>query len=795
MSDSEQAQIVMTGAGLVTCLGLGVEQTWDAVRAGRCGIGASTALQSNPNPDKGYGQAPPLPDDYFPDLPREARFLRHAIDQAVAEAGLVDDDGAWAVAPDRCGLVLGTTLHGMRAAGPFFRENSVAALGKFLAGSTAGLALGDLPIHGQSVTTCAACASGLMSIGLGMSLLARGELDLVIAGGYDPVSEYAYGGFNSLRLVSESMQRPFAKQRDGLKLAEGYAVVVLERAGDAQSRGSKTIGQVLACTATSDAHHLSQPHPEGLGAARAMRDALDQAMLSGSEIAMITAHATATPDNDRAEALALENVFGDGLSAIPVAAMKSGLGHTLGAAGTVELILTLCALRDGMAPPLANVDAADIEYDRLRVVTGKAQPITGKHALVTSLGFGGSNACAIIASPGPNDSATVHTAPRPTAALPDDRQPVITGLGVIYPDAIGIDPLLALLGGGGTTSREPDAAQVAALLNTRRTRRMSSFVKNALAATALACRDAGLDDAATYPGVLGSVLGTMHGSARFSEDYYQQLVAEGVDSVNPLLFAEGVPNAGTAHLSMMLGLTGSCQTLIGSRTAGLDAVRVAANHIASGVWDAALVGGAEEYTQRVQQCYTHCGLHAKDRDTGARPLESEDGFVCSAGAVTLLIESRASARKRGARIYGTLTAWDQCAWGDGTRRPPIKPAIRRVGAMLARQGDTPHLLSSANGTWIDPVESMAVRVASAAMAQAPAIGCVAPKLHEAFSAAPLLALAAALRSGQWLGAFENGQEAASTPPATAESGPLKRLAVLASDYNGLSTAIWADLEP
>lgn len=795
MSDSEQVQIVLTGAGLVTCLGLGVEPTWNAVGAGRCGIGASTALQSSPNPDKGYGQAPPLPDDYLPDLPREARFLRHAIDEAVAQARLVDDDGAWSVAPDRCGLVLGTTLHGMRAAGPFFRQKSLAALGNFLAGSTARLALGDLPIHGQSVTTCAACASGLMSIGLGMSLLARGELDLIIAGGYDPVSEYAYGGFNSLRLVSESMQRPFAKQRDGLKLAEGYAVVVLERAADARSRGSRTIGRVRACTATSDAHHLSQPHPEGLGAARAMRDALDQAKLGGNEIAMITAHATATPDNDRAEALALNKVFGDGLAAIPVAAMKSGLGHTLGAAGTVELILTLCALRDGMVPPLANVDAADIEFDGLRVVTGNAQTITGKHALITSLGFGGSNACAIISSPGPDTTSPARTAPRPTPILPDDRQPVITGLGVIYPNAIGIDPLLALLRDGGTASREPDAAEVTALLNTRRTRRMSNFVKNTLAATALACRDAGLDDASAYPGVLGAILGTMHGSARFSEDYYLQLVSEGVDGVNPLLFAEGVPNAGTAHLSMMLGLTGPSQTLIGSRTSGLDAVRVAASHIASGAWDAALVGGAEEYTEMVEQCYTHCGLHAKERDAGVRPFESEDGFVCSAGAATLLIESRMSARKRGARIYGTLTAWDQCAWGDGTHRPPIKPAILRVAAMLARPGKTTHLLSSANGTWIDPVEAMAIRVASAETEQAPAVGCVAPKLHETFSAAPLLGLAAALRSGQWLDAFVSPTGTAGAPPVAPETEPLKRLAVLASDYNGLSTAIWADLEP
>lgn len=779
---------MITGAGLVTCLGLDVPSSWLAVRQGDCGIGPSNALQSTPRPDKGYGQAPPLPTDTLGHLPREARYLRTAIDEATRQAGLVDADGSWAVPPDRIGIVLGTTLHGMRAAGPYFRDNDNRALSTFLAASTLRLAAEDLPMTGQAITTCAACASGLMSIGLGMSLLQRGELDVVLAGGYDPVSEYAYGGFNSLRLVASSAQQPFSRRREGLKLAEGYGIVVLERDDDAASRDAQAIGSVLSCTASADAHHLSQPHPEGVGAARAIRLALDQAGLSPHQVALITAHATATPDNDRAEAMALSHVFGDGLGSVPVTAMKGALGHTLGAAGTVELILTLCALKEGSAPPVAGVGGDEVDFESLRVVTGQTEPITGRHALVTSLGFGGSNACAVVGVGDPKPLATaVHRVP------PDDRsmQPVITGIGVVYPGAIGGGLQGAIRSGPGVELAVQDDA-LADLLKTRRVRRMSSFVKLALAATTLACRDAGIDDVAAYPGLpdrpptpdrLAAVLGTAHGSAQFSEDYYRQLVDEGVDGVNPLLFAEGVPNAGTAHLSMMLGLTGPCQTLIGSRTSGLDAVRIAANRIANGTWDAAIVGGAEEHADLICRTYRHCGLHSA-ADPG-EPFTDDAGFVCSAGAVVLVLESRQRAEERGVKHYASLTGWAQTAWPIDR----LKPAIAQIAAMLEKLGLADQILSSANGTWIDRIEAMSIRLAGARLGTTPAVSAVAPRLHEAFSATPLLGLATTLLSRSVPGITGDGltRMGGLRPAETGE--PADELITLASDYNGASTAI------
>jgi len=248
MSAANDASVVITGAGLVAALGLDRRSVWRAVCEGACGIGPHTALEQTPVPDRGGGEAPPLPETESADLPREARYLRRAVREAIGEAGL---DGGLPHPPHRCGLILGTTLHGMRAAGRFFRSDDPGDLKNFLAPTTADLAAGDLGLAGLAVTTCSACSSGLGSVGLALTMLRSGELDLVIAGGYDPISEYAYAGFNSLRLVAEGPARPFCAGREGLKLGEGYGVVVLERAPDAAARG----GTVLAST---EAHYTHQ---------------------------------------------------------------------------------------------------------------------------------------------------------------------------------------------------------------------------------------------------------------------------------------------------------------------------------------------------------------------------------------------------------------------------------------------------------------------------------------------------------------------------------------------------------
>ena len=232
-------------------------------------MGPMSAMESPLPPGKDGGQAPDLPAEFEPTLPREARYLRWTIEAALRDAQLAD-----AYTADRRATILGTTLHGMRAGGAFLRTNHYDKLQTFLAGDTLRLATDGLGFDGLAATTCSACSSSLGAVALAVTLLEHGEYDVIIAGGYDTISEYVWGGFNALRLISDPPLRPFTRGRCGMKVAEGYGIVVLERLADARRRGANVRAIVAGWGESADAFHLTRPQPEGSGALAAMRQAL-----------------------------------------------------------------------------------------------------------------------------------------------------------------------------------------------------------------------------------------------------------------------------------------------------------------------------------------------------------------------------------------------------------------------------------------------------------------------------------------------------------------------------------------
>jgi 3-oxoacyl-[acyl-carrier-protein] synthase II len=360
---------------------------------------------------------------------------------------------------------------------------------------------------------------------------------------------------------------------------------------------------------------------------------------------LVSAHATATPNNDSAEFAALQAVFGDNLSNVPVVAFKSHLGHTLGGAGAVELVLSVLAREREIIPPTANATPRDPACDALRL-TSKAVPYSPIAAtLGLSLGFGGSNASIVVTS----------RKPAIQEALPDDA--VITGVGVILPGAVGNDQYRGHLRSGLPPRGGPvPEEEFSYLVNSRRTRRMSDYVKLTLAATTAACEHAGIDDPGAFAEGASVVLGTMHGSSNFCESYYSQIVRDGVASANPALFAEGVPNAAAAQLSLMLGVRGGCQTIIGSCTSGIDALGLAAMRIREGKWNRAFVGAGEEYCETVNRASVGCLDHA---------------VPVAAGSVTFVLESRRAALARNARILCTLLP-------ASTPQAPTQPCSSRL---------------------------------------------------------------------------------------------------------------------
>ena len=660
---NDQTCIVSVAA--TTCLGVDIASTWRGVEDGRCGIGQMSALESPLPAGRDGGQALPLPPEFAPDLPREARYLRWTIAAALRD-GKID---LAALAPGRISIVLGTTLHGMRAGGAFLRTGDYSKLKAFLAGDVTRLAARGLPIGGASLTTCSACSSSLGAVALGVTLLRANEADLIIAGGYDAISEYAYAGFDALRLISEAPLRPFARGRAGMKVSEGYGIVVMMRYGDAERLGHTPLAIVAGCGESADAFHLTRPHPDGIGALAAMRQACRRAGIAPRDLNLIAAHATGTIENDKSEAAALVALLGDDSRRVPVVGFKSHLGHTLGGAGAVELALSVEAIHHGILPPTAN--PCDVEYDALTINTERrAAKIT--HTLNTSLGFGGANTCIVLRayspSPGTPEKGRGEGLQQPSsvaAAQPKrgrDGDVVITGIGVLLPKS------------GRTID---DSEYEAIVPNARRMRRMSPYVKLSIAAATLAVRDAKLLDSPELLRDASAILGTLHGSAGYCYDYYAQIVSEGMAAANPMLFAEGVPNAAAAQLSLALGLCGACQTILGTTTAGLDALRLASLRIAAGEAERVIVCAAEESHPVLDAAYAAICFEEPDTSMSV--------------AVAFVVESRTSAQQRGAKPMATLTSgsFSTEVEGEGLAR-----LARRSGA---HSGSLPRL----RGTPID----------------------------------------------------------------------------------------------
>ena len=770
--------ILITGAGLATALGLTRHDTWNGILRGRCGLGPMSAMESPLPPGKDGGQAVDLPEEFCPDLPREVRYLRWTIADALCDAGLSESSRN---RPARSACLLGTTLHGMRAAGRSLRDGDSAALQEFLAGNTLQLALEGFPLIGFSATNCSACSSSLGSIAMAVTLLQSGQADLVIAGGYDTISEYVYGGFNSLRLVAEGPLRPFAKGRQGMKLAEGYGIVVLERESDAQRRGATPLAKILGWGESADAHHLTQPHPQGDGAARAIHQAIERAGLKPADIDLIAAHATGTPDNDIGEHAAFSRVFKEYLPNIPVVAFKSHLGHTLGGAGAVELVLAAMAMRDQIIPACANVKANEVEFPDLQLATGQPKPATLRTTLNTSLGFGGANTCIVLGqtprSEKPDYPSFSVLSPQ-SSVLPPSSPVYITGIGVIVPGTIGNDALLSRLADHSQPAWKSDTGPVSdsaleGLLNARRVRRMSDYVKLTLATATLALRDAGVQDIPAFSENCAAVLGSTHGSCNFSAAYYKQIIEEGLVAANPILFAEAVPNAGAAQLSLMLSLKGACQTIIGTRTAGLDALALAAVRISSGVWDRAIVSAGEEYCDIVNEAYLHCGVRAASE--GCAPFTAGKGFTCGAGAVTFILESRASMDRRNGKIRGQIDA-------SAAARGKPSAAIQTISRVLSELKNPSRVLSSACGTWIDRAESAAFRHNGN-----PDISAIYGHVAETFSASPLIAIAAVLLSGRMPELL--GENSAEIQKRTATPDAPDSFTAICTDFTGCVSGV------
>ena len=387
------SRVVVSGLGVVSPYGSGTKTFWAGLAAGACAIRPITLIDT-----EGFRSrvAAEVPADAMAGLgvsPRRARADRlglAAAREALADAGLGPADRAEAA------LVIGAVGGGMlegeawyweetRTGRPSPRIKALRSILPYTHAETIGWRLG---IGGPKETVVMACASGAASIALAADLVREGVVPLALAGGVDALTRICFMGFNALKLLDPEPCRPFDRERKGMSIGEAAAFVVLEDAERCRARGAREIAKLLGAGISTDAHHVTSPHPEGEGMARAMTLALAAAHVDPRAVDYVNAHGTGTLQNDRTEALAIARVLGAGR--VPISSTKSLVGHTMAAAGSLEAVASILALHHGLIPPTANLREVDPEIP-FDCVPNIARPAPIEVALTNSFGFGGQN--------------------------------------------------------------------------------------------------------------------------------------------------------------------------------------------------------------------------------------------------------------------------------------------------------------------------------------------------------------------------------------------------------------------
>ncbi|MGD0500887.1 MAG: beta-ketoacyl-ACP synthase II [Bryobacteraceae bacterium] len=405
-------RVVVTGVGLLTPVGIGVEATWEAIRAGRSGIGRITQFDASAFSCQIAGEVKEFdPAQYIEkkEIKKMGRFIQLAIvaaDHALAGSGLK-------VTPEneeRVGVYIGSGIggfevierehkilleHGPRRISPFFIPATIV-----------NLASGQVSIRsgakGPNSATATACTTSSHSIGDSFRMIERGDADAMICGGAEAaVTPMGIGGFAAMRALStrnaepERASRPWDKDRDGFVVGEGAGILILEELEFARQRGARVLAEIVGYGMSADAFHLTAPPEGGDGAFRVMRSALRDAGMAAEQVDYINAHGTSTEVGDRVETQAIKRAFGEHAYKLAVSSTKSMTGHLLGGAGGIEAGITVLAIRDQIAPPTVNYETPDPECD-LDYVPNHARPMKIEYALSNSFGFGGTNGCLIF---------------------------------------------------------------------------------------------------------------------------------------------------------------------------------------------------------------------------------------------------------------------------------------------------------------------------------------------------------------------------------------------------------------
>jgi len=401
-------RVVITGMGMVSPLGIGVEKNWQALTEGKSGIGRITKFDSTGFDTQIAGEVKGFVPEDFIDK-KEIKRMDIFIQYAIAASVMAMEDSYLKITPanaDRVGVVVGAGLGGLTTIEAFHKVLLERGPGRISPFFIPMLIVNEAPGHismrfgakGPNTSAVTACATGNHNIGDAWRIIQREDADAVIAGGVEAtITPLAVSGFNAMKALStrneepEKASRPFDKERDGFVIGEGSGIIILEELTHALNRGAKIYAEIIGYGLTGDAYHITAPSPDGEGAARCMQMALKDSGMPPEEVDYINAHGTSTYYNDIYETQAIKAVFKEHAKKLPISSTKSMTGHLLGGAGGIEAIFTILTLYQGVIPPTINYQTPDPECD-LDYVPNQARKAEVRVALSNSFGFGGTNA-------------------------------------------------------------------------------------------------------------------------------------------------------------------------------------------------------------------------------------------------------------------------------------------------------------------------------------------------------------------------------------------------------------------
>lgn len=767
------SDIAVTGVGLLAAVGVGTQDSWAAIRAGSSGISRVTSVDTAGFISELAGELPGGA-VWKSAVPR--RVGRGTVDrchamaadacaEAIASAGFAGGD----YAPERVGISFGTSLGGARSGETFHRR----WLEKGLRSADASL-LRQYPLHsvadyiaeqfgytGPRTVQSNACAAGAVAIAYGVELIESGHADIVIAGGVDPLAFFSFGGFSCLEALDPLHCAPYTRS-SGLNLGEGAGVVVLERRAAAHARGIPVLAVVRGYGLSADAHHPTAPDPTGRGALRAMRAALDMGGLSPDDVDYVNGHGTGTPANDSTETRAVAQLRPT--DPPPLSSTKSMIGHTLGAAGAVEAVATVLALRDGVLPPtVVPPDAMDAPHG-LDIVPAAGRTEAMAVALSNSFAFGGNNASLLLT----RDDSTARREPSASA----ERPVVITGAAAVAADAKDSADVRATLrawtpaygtqrvtleGYGDFPVAEIPEKHLTRGVNPQMLRRIDNLGRRAavVAADLLRERKLSRDEAART----GLIFATGTGPLSTVEAFQRELIQTG--SGNTRLFPNTVMNAAGGHVALLNRLQGPTATICAGGTSGITALHFATRLIQRGAADRIVVLSADEAPRAMLAAHARLpGFLSRER---CLPFQ-DSGKVFGGAGVALLLEAAevAPVGKAMGRIEGFGMTGDTS--GPGRLDPSSDGWSRSFQRALVDADvapcDVDLVISAACGrAAIDDIEATAVRdtgLSSAVMS--------APK--EIFGDAGASSALLGVVQGLWMG----GETDAGTFGRTASGG-------------------------